>query len=158
MQGIHRNSGGFLKIQPTDGSRMHPFSSSPSAWRALRSWRGSQFRCLWRAHRRGGSGSRLRGTASREFQGPHSGTHGMECPNCRERTQRSQGSQRDRLISFVFFVFSCGQSSSFGISDLHLHLNLPLPSGKAASRGRFRSKGRSSQTRLHFVPVGRTVF
>ena len=45
-----------------------------------------------------------------------------------------------------------GQKSSFGVSDLHLHFNLPLPSGRAASRCRFRSKGRSSQTRLNFVP------
>jgi len=44
-----------------------------------------------------------------------------------------------------------GRKSSFGISDLH-HLNLHLPPGRAASRGRFRSKGRSSQTRLNFVP------
>ena len=45
-----------------------------------------------------------------------------------------------------------GQKSSFGIPDLHRHLNLHLPSGRAAGRGRFRSKGRSPQTRLNFVP------
>jgi len=41
-----------------------------------------------------------------------------------------------------------GQKISFGISDRHLH----LAPGRAAGRGRFRSKGRSSQTRVNFVP------
>ena len=45
-----------------------------------------------------------------------------------------------------------GQKSSFGISDLHRNLNLHVPPGRAASRGRFRSKGMSSQTRLNFGP------